>query len=62
MCEMPCCEGGRSEILAFLNTTACSLVGGYEIVGLQDPEGLRIEGCFWLYKIREILDEPSNFS
>ena len=33
---------------AFLNTTAYSLADGDEIVGLQDSEGLRTEGCFWL--------------
>jgi len=53
---MPCFEGGRSKVLAFWNTAAYSLVEDYEIVGHQDPEGMRIEGYFWFYKIREFLD------
>jgi len=44
------------KFLAFWNTTAYSLLDGYDIVGRQDPEGLRIEGCYWFYKIRDILD------
>jgi hypothetical protein len=42
------------KFLAFWNTTAYSLVDGYEIIGRLDPEGLRIEGCFWFYKIQDI--------
>ena len=49
------------KFLAFWNTTAYSLVDGCEIVGRQDPEGLRTEGCLWFYKIRGMLDEPSSF-
>jgi hypothetical protein len=59
------CDVVRSvdlKFMAFWDTTAYSLVDGYENVGRQDPEGLSLEGCYWFYKRREILDEPSCFS